>query len=317
MLNGAVATDDKTCSRIGLDVLREGGNAADASIAAALCLGVTNPASSGLGGGAFILVHSDASIAREADRRRSRRSLSTDDGNDDDDDDDVVPFVDERVRRDDDINIDDGEGGGRWGRKVAEFIDCRETAPQNTSPETLNSFLQSPESSTIGGMSIAVPGELRGLELLHRRHGSMPWSRLVRPAYELARDGVVVGRYLASAIERNRMHLRTMPELGKTLTRDGDGTTPLEEGDVMVRARYAETLRSIMEGGSNALYRGELGESLARVSGGGVVRHDFISYCTFALVHLSRLFPHTDRLIFQCNTKRISSTLVGSSRRKI
>jgi gamma-glutamyltranspeptidase len=274
VLNGAVATDDRSCSRIGLEVLREGGNAADASIASALCLGVTNPASSGLGGGAFILVHSDASMAREADRSRRRsRSLSTDDGKDDDDDD--VPFIDERARWDDDIDIEDGGGGGnggRWGRKVAEFIDCRETAPRNTVPETYDSPLRSPESSTIGGMAIAVPGELRGLELLHRRHGSMPWSRLVRPAYELAREGVVVGRYLASAIGRNAMHLRTMPELGKMLTKDGDDTTPLEEGDVMVRARYAETLKSIMENGANALYRGELAESLARVSVGPVAR---------------------------------------------
>ena len=68
------------------------------------------------------------------------------------------------------------------------------------------------------------------------------------------------------------MHLRTMTELGRLLTKDGDGTTPLEEGDVMVRARYAETLKSIMENGANALYRGELAESLARVSEGPVAR---------------------------------------------
>ncbi|KAL9861657.1 putative aminoacyltransferase, Glutathione hydrolase [Arabidopsis thaliana] len=54
--HGAVATDDGRCSEIGLSVLREGGNAVDASVAAALCLGVVSPASSGIGGGAFMLV---------------------------------------------------------------------------------------------------------------------------------------------------------------------------------------------------------------------------------------------------------------------
>ena len=53
---GAVATDDGRCSEIGMSALQQGGNAIDASVAAALCLGVVSPASSGIGGGAFIVV---------------------------------------------------------------------------------------------------------------------------------------------------------------------------------------------------------------------------------------------------------------------
>ncbi|KAL3803067.1 hypothetical protein ACHAW5_009477 [Stephanodiscus triporus] len=109
----------------------------------------------------------------------------------------------------------------------------------------------------------------------------MPWSRLVRPAYILARDGFVVSRYLADAIERNAMYIRTMPDLGRLLTRDGDGRTPLVEGDVMVRGRYAETLRAIMEGGSDALYRGGMAESLSRDiqdAGGIITSADIANY---------------------------------------
>ncbi|ESQ53210.1 hypothetical protein EUTSA_v10027365mg [Eutrema salsugineum] len=54
--HGAVATDDGRCSKIGMKALRQGGNAIDASVAAALCLGVVSPASSGIGGGAFTVV---------------------------------------------------------------------------------------------------------------------------------------------------------------------------------------------------------------------------------------------------------------------
>jgi len=52
---GAIATDNALCSDVGLDMLNRGGNAIDAAVAACLCLGVLSPASSGIGGGAYIL----------------------------------------------------------------------------------------------------------------------------------------------------------------------------------------------------------------------------------------------------------------------
>ncbi|XP_042450231.1 glutathione hydrolase 1-like isoform X1 [Zingiber officinale] len=68
---GAVASDDRRCSRIGRDVLREGGHAVDAAVAAALCLGVVSPASSGIGGGAFMLVRSASGSSRAFDMRET------------------------------------------------------------------------------------------------------------------------------------------------------------------------------------------------------------------------------------------------------
>ncbi|KAJ4715619.1 Gamma-glutamyltranspeptidase [Melia azedarach] len=54
--NGVVATDDGRCSEVGVEVLKEGGNAVDATVASAFCLGVVSPASSGIGGGGFMLI---------------------------------------------------------------------------------------------------------------------------------------------------------------------------------------------------------------------------------------------------------------------
>ncbi len=54
---GAVATVDADATRIGLEVLRQGGNAVDAAVAAAAALGVTEPFSAGIGGGGFFVFY--------------------------------------------------------------------------------------------------------------------------------------------------------------------------------------------------------------------------------------------------------------------
>jgi len=56
---GGVATVDADATRIGLEVLGRGGTAADAAVAAAAALGVTEPYSAGVGGGG-LFVHFDA-----------------------------------------------------------------------------------------------------------------------------------------------------------------------------------------------------------------------------------------------------------------
>lgn len=53
---GAVATEKSVCSNIGLDFLKQGGNAADALVASVFCIGVTSLYHSGIGGGGFMIV---------------------------------------------------------------------------------------------------------------------------------------------------------------------------------------------------------------------------------------------------------------------
>src|SRR5690348_1075315 len=54
---GAVATSQRLASQAGVSILREGGNAADAAVAAAAALALTEPMSTGLGGDMFALFY--------------------------------------------------------------------------------------------------------------------------------------------------------------------------------------------------------------------------------------------------------------------
>jgi gamma-glutamyltranspeptidase/glutathione hydrolase/leukotriene-C4 hydrolase len=58
--HAAVAADDARCSAVGGQVLRDNGTAVDAAVATALCLGVTHPHSSGVGGGCFLVIYDAA-----------------------------------------------------------------------------------------------------------------------------------------------------------------------------------------------------------------------------------------------------------------
>ncbi|NEE00904.1 gamma-glutamyltransferase [Phytoactinopolyspora halotolerans] len=76
---GAVSTVDAEATAAGMRMLRRGGTAADAAIAAAAALGVTEPFSAGIGGGGFF-VHYDAATGEVStlDGRETAPAAATD-----------------------------------------------------------------------------------------------------------------------------------------------------------------------------------------------------------------------------------------------
>lgn len=75
--HGMVASTNELVSRIGVDVLKRGGNAIDAAIAVGLALTVTHPAAGNLGGGGFMMIRLKDGTATAIDYREMAPAAAT------------------------------------------------------------------------------------------------------------------------------------------------------------------------------------------------------------------------------------------------
>ena len=57
----------------------------------------------------------------------------------------------------------------------------------------------------LGGLAIAVPGEVHGLYQAWREYHQLPWETLVQPAIKLAREGFPISAAVAEALREEDM----------------------------------------------------------------------------------------------------------------
>jgi gamma-glutamyltranspeptidase / glutathione hydrolase len=173
-----------------------------------------------------------------------------------------------------------GGGGFMMLRKAngeAHFLDFRERAPLRA---TQNMYLDGegkiiPEASTVGYLSVGVPGTVAGLVEAERRFGKLSLRQVMAPAIQLAEKGFVL-----SAEEAAMLHdpvLSRFPESRRIFQRDGNF---YQTGEVFRQPDLARTLTRI-EKKPESFYRGKLADELAQAiqkHGGLVSKKDLSLY---------------------------------------
>ena len=203
-----VAAANPLAVQAGVRVLAEGGTAADAMVAVQAVLGLVEPQSSGLGGGAF-LVWYDA----------ERGELTT--------------------------------------------LDGRETAPRAATPTLFQNDAGEPLDffeAVVGGLSVGTPGTPMLMEEAHGRWGALEWPTLFEEAIELAEGGFTVSPRLAGLVAEEPED--RLPAQEAAATYFYPGGEAIQAGDTLVNQDYADTLRAMAEGGTEAFYTGEIAQAI-------------------------------------------------------
>ncbi len=197
------ATSHPSSSLAAIEVLKAGGNAVDAAIAAAAVLAVVEPHMTGIGGDCFALI--------------------------------AKPGLDKPIAL---------SAAGR--------------APAGATAEWLARSGLTSIGPTIPH-AVTVPGAIDGWTRLNADYGSLPLSRLLAPAIELAEEGFVVAPRVAAdwadGEARISHHAGARPHLFK------DGRVP-REGEIMRFPALAHTLGIIAKEGRDGFYAGEVGEDI-------------------------------------------------------
>lgn len=164
-----------------------------------------------------------------------------------------------------------------------EMIDFRETMPA-LGNETLYSNNTDKTASTIGGLAVGVPGELRGWQMLHQKHGKLPWKDLFQPAIDIANGGFRVPSQLAVVIAQYNASLMCTDPYAREVYCP-NGTTAVGEGEIVRKPRYAKTLQAIAEQGADAFYKGSIAtNTIAAIQarGGIMTLGDLANYTAVA-----------------------------------
>ncbi|CAG8553683.1 12050_t:CDS:10 [Funneliformis mosseae] len=165
--NGAVAAEQQECSNIGVEILKEGGSAVDAAIAAELCVGTINAFSAGIGGGGFMIIRGSDGTSETIDFRE------------------IAPAAANNSMFKDDPELAK-YGGLSVGVPFLEWKSHIKSRVLHCSSTDLMFYLDV---------------RYLNVNLNNFRYGKLPWKRLFEPSIKLSRDGFKIPFELSKHLE--------------------------------------------------------------------------------------------------------------------
>jgi gamma-glutamyltranspeptidase / glutathione hydrolase len=140
-------------------------------------------------------------------------------------------------------------------------IDHRETAPSSFTP---SSFLQNGqpidfETVVASGMSVGVPGTVRGWHEALDRYGTMSFKQVLAPAINVATKGFTVSETFSHLVAENERKFQNFGTTSALYLRNGKA---IPAGTVLRNMALARAYREIAARGEKAFYEGPMAEAI-------------------------------------------------------
>ncbi|WP_033073776.1 gamma-glutamyltransferase [Sphingopyxis sp. MWB1] len=135
-------------------------------------------------------------------------------------------------------------------------IDGRETAPAAAKTDRFLGADGKPRpfmDVVPGGLSVGVPGNVRLMEMAHKKWGKLDWAALLQPAIKLAEEGFEVTPVLHDWLTRYEPVWKDFPVARAIYYVDGK---PAPVGTRIKNPAYAALLRDLAARGPDAFYSG-------------------------------------------------------------
>jgi gamma-glutamyltranspeptidase/glutathione hydrolase len=163
----------------------------------------------------------------------------------------------------------------------AKALDYREKAPAAASRDM---YLDAngkiiPGKSMTGIFSVGVPGTVAGMQEMHEKLGRLPWNKLLQPAVDLARNGLILTEKEARGLNRQRTEfLKENPGKNYLLSVEGK---EWKAGDLLVQLDLANTLELILKKKANGFYKGRTANNIVnemKAQNGLISKKDLKNY---------------------------------------
>lgn len=116
-------------------------------------------------------------------------------------------------------------------------------------------LLEFPRVTPRDGGTVAIPGNIRGMGVLHSKYGKMRWENVVTPGEQLARAGFPVSRAYVRALEEVAGVIGSEPDMADYIY--GHDRQPRQEGQPMRQDGVGTVLAAVRAGGAGEFYVGQ------------------------------------------------------------